>query len=266
MPWIKGHSDAEDSGGSWGNSGWTSSAHSGGHGSRFGSSSWGACDRPEDPCPLGTHLDKCINCNKTRWSNRGLMQSHYDENCPGCRRERSFRSNGMDQFGGYLSADFATGVMLLGTLYANAQKEESEETQPKTLGFLGSAKRLKNRLAPLVASRSLWDDTYCKSPLPSPSSSAIEEEAQVVDGNADLSLTKMSNGDKITLLPASNGKISTIKVKGFKSLWSVIAPKKLATRSLFRSREVQPRMCTHISLWGPRDNLPKLCATKSLFK
>ncbi|KAH3773225.1 hypothetical protein DPMN_174583 [Dreissena polymorpha] len=109
------------------------------------------------------------------------------------------------------------GVMLLGTLYAHAQKEESEETQPKTLGFLGSL--------PLHSS--------------SPSSSPIEEEKKVVNGNADSSLTQMSNGDKISLLPESNGKISIIIVKGFKRLWRVIAPKKLATRSLFGSRERQ---------------------------
>ncbi|XP_052815699.1 uncharacterized transmembrane protein DDB_G0289901-like [Mya arenaria] len=253
--------------GSWGSSGFSSGEPCGGNigTGGFGSSSWGHCDRPDNADPLGTHSNMCVACNTTNWSNQGLMKPHYDESCPGCRRERSMAQMGSEQFGGYGSLEYAAGSMVLGSMYAYAQSEGGEEAEKKKSKFLGFLKKGKENIVPRIpkkgppklATTSLWGDKLLEKRNHPPNSklskmeklkktsSSIEEEAM------ETSMTSSTEtGDFETISSdGQEGTISSPEVKGFKSLWDTQSKSKFGGPSL----------------WGLGGNRKIRMANKSIF-
>lgn len=101
---------------SWGNS-WGNS--NGGSQGSWGTSSW--CSNSGGCNPEGQHHGQCIAGSS--WSNNGMFGSgsSYDENCPGCRRDRACSTWSNRSSGGNpalkLASLFGVGVIAKKSLW-----------------------------------------------------------------------------------------------------------------------------------------------------
>jgi len=232
-------------------------------GSHDAGSSWGdRSHRADNPTPLGTHHEKCIACNTSRWSNRGLMKPHYDETCPGCRRDRSMGQTTWDSFGGFEHLDYAVGALVLGASYAHAQKAERKE-QEALLKFLkkgsgNTVTRIPKHGPQGLATKSLWGDNE-PDEVESPNSKRrVSARPRTVpnvlrlnsEGQSSVSSEEEEEEDEIGAETGEQqGTIFSPTVRKFLSLWETREPPRMAGKSL----------------WGARDNRCSRVAKKSLF-